>query len=62
MTADDMPPMMLLSVTRAERAAEDIQLFELRRPDGGELPEFTPGAHIDVELPGGYRPQVLAGK
>ena len=42
-----------LVVTRAEPAAEDIKLFELRHPEGAELPEFTAGAHITVEAPGG---------
>jgi len=45
--------MMPLRVEHAERVAEDIQGFELRRPDGGELPSFTPGAHILVKTPNG---------
>jgi phthalate 4,5-dioxygenase reductase component len=48
--SDDLMP---LRAQRAERVAEDIQLYELRRPDGGELPEFTPGAHILVKTPNG---------
>ena len=48
-------PMTPLVVARAELAAEDIRLFELRHPDGAELPEFTPGAHVSVETPGGAR-------
>ena len=43
--------MMPLRAARAERVAEDIQLLELRRPDGGELPAFAPGAHILVRTP-----------
>lgn len=39
-------------VTRKEPAAEGIASFELRRPDGGLLPAFTAGSHVDVELPG----------
>jgi vanillate O-demethylase ferredoxin subunit len=31
-------------------AAEGVLLFELRPPGGGELPPFTPGAHIDLHL------------
>ena len=42
-----------LVVARAELAAEDIKLFELRHPDGADLPEFTPGAHIQVKAPDG---------
>ncbi len=34
-------------------AADGIRGFELRRPDGGDLPEFEPGAHIGVHTPNG---------
>ena len=34
-------------------AARNIKVFELVRPDGGRLPFFTAGAHIDVETPAG---------
>jgi phthalate 4,5-dioxygenase reductase subunit len=40
-------------VTRAERIADDIHLFELRDPAGGELPEFSPGAHVSLRVPNG---------
>ena len=40
-------------VTRAERIAADIHAFELRDPGGGELPEFTAGAHVSVRTPNG---------
>ncbi|WP_427015546.1 PDR/VanB family oxidoreductase [Pseudarthrobacter sp. P1] len=33
--------------------AAGILSLGLERPDGGDLPEWTPGAHIDVQLPGG---------
>jgi ferredoxin-NADP reductase len=33
--------------------AERVLTFELRSPDGSPLPEFTAGAHIDLELPNG---------
>ena len=46
--SDDLMP---LRAERVERVAEDIQLYELRRADGGGLPEFTPGAHILVMTP-----------
>lgn len=42
-----------LKVVRAEAAAADIVLVELRRADGGELPEFTAGAHVSVRTPAG---------
>jgi ferredoxin-NADP reductase len=31
--------------------AEGIASFELRNPDGGPLPPFTAGSHIDVHIP-----------
>jgi len=34
--------------------AIDVKIFEFDRSDGGALPEFTPGAHIDVYLPEGW--------
>ena len=40
-------------VTRAERIAEDIHLFELRDPAGGDLPEFSAGAHVLLRVPNG---------
>ena len=45
-------PLSLL-VARTGRVAADIHLFELRHPDGGELPGFTAGAHITVKSPNG---------
>ena len=40
-------------ITRAERIAEDIHLFELRDPAGGELPGFSAGSHVSLRVPGG---------
>src|SRR5690242_2648653 len=40
-------------VTRAERIADDIHLFELRDPAGGALPEFSAGAHVSLKVPNG---------
>src|SRR5690349_7747708 len=42
-----------LRVARATAETPDIRLFELRAKDGGELPEFSPGAHISVRVPNG---------
>jgi phthalate 4,5-dioxygenase reductase subunit len=42
-----------LCVTRAEPIARGIHLFELQRPDRGNLPEFTAGAHVAVRVPNG---------
>jgi len=47
------PTMITVRVTHARQIAEDIHLFELRDPSGGELPEFAPGAHICVRVPDG---------
>ncbi len=46
-----------LLVTRSEAAAVGIQLLEFRAVDGGELPSFTPGAHIKVKTPSGHTRQ-----
>jgi len=41
-------------VAGKHQAAPDVVSLELVDPVGGLLPEFSPGAHIDVHLPGGY--------
>lgn len=41
---------LCVTVTRRTDEAEDIASFELRAPDGGSLPPFDAGAHIDVHL------------
>ena len=45
--------LMTLRVERAEPAARGIQRFELRHPDGVELPPFTAGAHVRIKTPSG---------
>lgn len=42
-----------LRVIRMEWEAEGVISVALARPDGGELPAFAPGAHIDLILPNG---------
>lgn len=42
---------VLVQATKSE--AKGILSFELRPTDGGELPAFTAGSHIDVHLPNG---------
>lgn len=52
------PDFFNLQVVRKEALAGGIYLFELRRPDGAaprELPTFTPGAHLTIEVPAGAR-------
>jgi cytochrome P450/ferredoxin len=39
-----------LVVEEAQRAAEDVAAITLADPDGGDLPDWTPGAHIDLVL------------
>jgi phthalate 4,5-dioxygenase reductase subunit len=45
--------MMPLCIEHSEPIAEGIHLFELRRPDGSDLPEFTSGAHLTLRVPNG---------
>ncbi|MDQ0304848.1 PDR/VanB family oxidoreductase [Ancylobacter polymorphus] len=44
---------LTVRISAKEPVAEDICLFELRAPDGGPLPAFTPGAHLSVRVPTG---------
>lgn len=39
-----------LRVERVETVAEGVVAIDLARPDGAPLPEWAPGAHIDLEL------------
>jgi ferredoxin-NADP reductase len=36
-----------------ETVARDTNVYTFRRPDGGALPAYKPGAHIDIHLPNG---------
>lgn len=40
-------------IVRQTLEADDICSYELRSVDGGMLPAWTPGAHIDIHLPSG---------
>src|SRR3954468_14086344 len=42
-----------LRVTGRTLGAEGVVVLELRDPAGADLPAWTPGAHIDLKLPGG---------
>lgn len=44
---------LTLRVKRIEWEAEGVVSVALVRPEGGDLPLFTPGAHIDLHLPNG---------
>ena len=42
-----------LRLAKKQSIAEGIVLLELTAPDGRELPPFTAGAHLLLNLPGG---------
>jgi vanillate O-demethylase ferredoxin subunit len=55
-SARSAPPAVALlpvRVARRRMEADGICSFELVADDGGALPAFSAGAHIDVHLPGG---------
>lgn len=47
----------VLRVEAKTMLADDVVALDLARPDGSRLPDWAPGAHIDIELPGGRRRQ-----
>ncbi|MEO7246746.1 MAG: ferredoxin reductase, partial [Rubrivivax sp.] len=51
------PSTLAVRVSRRTLEAEDICSFELTREDGAQLPAFSAGSHIDVQLPGGLTRQ-----
>ena len=53
MTVANQPPMMSLRVTRNDRIADDIHMLEFRDAGGRPLPEFSAGAHIEIQVPNG---------
>ena len=42
-----------LQVVAKEDVAQDVVALTLRHPAGRRLPDWAPGAHIDVMLPSG---------
>jgi len=40
-------------LTAIEPVARDTNVYTFQRPDGGRLPPYQPGAHIDIHLPNG---------
>lgn len=46
-----------LRVEALEREADGVVSVHLRQPDGGDLPAWSPGAHVDLRLPGGLTRQ-----
>ena len=53
MTEQADATLLRLQVARSMPAADGIQLFELRDPSGADLPAFTPGSHLSVQVPNG---------
>ncbi len=47
-----MTNLLEVAITRVVRESEDVLSLELRPIDGRQLPGFTPGAHVDVHMPG----------
>jgi phthalate 4,5-dioxygenase reductase subunit len=54
MADNKQPQAMSLRVTRNEKVADGINLFEFRDRDGKPLPAFTAGAHIAIRTPNGF--------
>ena len=46
-----------LTISRRLNGAEGVVVLDLRDPSGGELPDWEPGAHIDLTLPNGLTRQ-----
>ncbi|GGM64823.1 ferredoxin [Micromonospora sonchi] len=58
----DSPAGMDLVVIGREQVAAEVVAITLGRPDGGDLPAWAPGAHVDLELgPGLVRQYSLCG-
>ncbi|MEV4762437.1 PDR/VanB family oxidoreductase [Micromonospora chokoriensis] len=56
MTVDELAGVELV-VTRRDQVATEVVAISLGRPDGADLPDWTPGAHIDLELGAGLTRQ-----
>src|SRR3954454_24422476 len=50
-----------LTVASRREAATDVVLLTLRDPVGRPLPQWEPGAHIDLVMPGLVRQYSLCG-
>ena len=49
------PPRLKLTVRSVSSTAPDVKRYELAAPNGGDLPAYTAGAHIDLFTPEGLR-------
>ncbi len=61
MSADEVDAIQVV-VSSRNAIADNVVQIELERADGGVLPEWTPGAHIDVHLPAMVRQYSLCGR
>lgn len=53
---------LAVKVNKKELIADGVMYLELVDPNGEDLPKFTAGAHIDIQLPNGLvRPYSLCG-
>jgi phthalate 4,5-dioxygenase reductase subunit len=52
-TKTEEPNQMTLRISRVERIADGVFCYELRDQNNAELPAFTSGAHITVQVPSG---------
>lgn len=41
-------PVIRVQVTKVEKMTADVMKYEFALPDGGDLPEWTAGAHLDI--------------
>ena len=55
--ADPHPTSFEIEVIDKVRLADDVVLLRVARPDHSVLPTWSPGAHIDVTVPGGLTRQ-----
>jgi ferredoxin-NADP reductase len=47
-TNDGDSPVLQVVVAKSEAMTADVTKYEFRNPDGGDLPEWTAGAHLDI--------------
>jgi ferredoxin-NADP reductase len=52
---------LTLQVSRRDSVTDEVVVLELARNDGQPLPEWTPGAHVDLVLPTATRQYSLCG-
>ncbi|MFK0252737.1 PDR/VanB family oxidoreductase [Streptomyces sp. NPDC090445] len=57
MSAGSPSQVLTLRVTAKQAAADGVVVLELAHSDGARLPDWTPGAHVDLVLPGGLTRQ-----